>query len=287
MNDKPLFSVLIANYNDAAFINDALRSIDRQTYVNYEIVIVDDGSTDNSRQILESIKGRSNTRIYYNDTNYGCGYTKAKCISLAKGELCGFLDSDDTLTDNALEVMVRTHKQYPEASIVYSKYYYCNKDLSPMYISSHQQSIPKGSSFLQFKRGAISQFATFKKGLYDRTPGINKDLRVAEDLDNYFKLEEVGPTIFIDEPLYYYRNNTGNNTSTNKNVINAVSHEIIAKTDACHRRGLDTKTEVSMIEEIIQTTSNYLLSHSRQYKLGNCIVHPKELIKIIKSHIKK
>lgn len=278
---------MIANYNDAAFINDALSSIEMQTYRNYEVVIVDDGSTDNSREILASLLNRPNTRIFFNDANYGCGYTKAKCISLAKGELCGFLDSDDALTENALEVMVRTHQQYPEASIVYSKYYYCNKDLLPIYISSHQQSIPEGSSFLQFKRGAISQFATFKKELYNRTSGINKELRVAEDLDNYYKLEEVGSTIFINEPLYYYRNNTGNNTSTNKNVINAVSHEIIAKTDACHRRGLDTRTEASMIEEIIQTTSNYLLSHSRQYKLGNCIMHPKELIKIIKSHIRK
>ena len=130
MNDSPLFSIMIANHNDGKYIQEALASVEKQTYKNYEVVIVDDGSDDDSNNILKELESKSNYRVYYNDKNYGCGYTKRKCVELAKGELCGFLDADDALTNEALEVMVEKHLKHPDASLIYSRYHYCDKDLT-------------------------------------------------------------------------------------------------------------------------------------------------------------
>lgn len=286
MNDTPLFSILIANYNDGKYLKDALASVERQTYQNYEVIIVDDCSTDNSKSILQSLEQNPIYHIYYNDQNRGCGYTKRKCVEMSNGDICGFLDADDVLTPDALDIMVESHIKHHDVSIVYSKYYACDNNLSTNYVSSHQCKIPEGSTFLDYKRGSISQFATFKRCKYNVTSGINEQLKIAEDLDLYFKLEEVGKTYFIDKPLYYYRNGTGNNTSLNENVIKAAYWEIIAKTDACKRRNVNIETiEIPCIEEIVNSiisVKGNQTKQTREYKLGNYILHPFLILKKIK-----
>lgn len=283
MNDTPLFSILIANYNDGHYLNDALASVERQTYRNFEVIIVDDCSTDNSKFFLQGLESKSNYHLYFNDKNHGCGYTKRRCVEMANGDVCGFLDADDALTPDALEVMVESHSKHPDTSIIYSRYHFCNRDLAPLFISEHQCTIPEGQSFLEYKRGAISHFVTFKKSFYNMTLGINDQFRIAEDLDLYFKLEEVGKTLFIDNPLYYYRNGTGNNTSLNENVVKASYWEIIAKTEACRRRNLSYETvELPMIEEITNSIVSLKatdIKQTREYKLGNYLLHPRLFFK--------
>lgn len=287
MNNNPLFSIMIANHNDGNYIREALASVEKQTYKNYEVVIVDDGSDDNSKDILKELESKTNYRIFYNDKNHGCGFTKRKCVELSKGEICGFLDADDALTNDALEVMVENHLQHPETSLIYSKYYNCNKDLTSLYVSSHQCTIPEGKSFLDYKRGAISHFVSFKKQFYNKTIGINEHFKIAEDIDLYLKLEEVGKTLFIDKPLYYYRCGTGNNTSLDENTIKAAHWEIIAKTAACQRRDANPNTiEMPIIKEITDSIvflNTKKIIKSREYKLGYYILHPLKIAKKILS----
>ena len=106
MKDNPLFSVLIANYNNGRFLQEAIDSVLAQTYSNWEVVIVDDGSTDESRRVYDQFKEDDRIRVYYNGDNKGCGYTKKHCAKLAKGEVCGFLDPDDVILAEALELSV-------------------------------------------------------------------------------------------------------------------------------------------------------------------------------------
>jgi glycosyltransferase involved in cell wall biosynthesis len=113
INNKPLFSVLIANFNNVKTIDNAIDSVFQQTFKNWEIVIVDDGSTDNSCDIYKKYEQDSRFKIFYNKKNRGCGYTKSQCVELAEGDLCGFLDADDALSKNALEIMVNLHKNKP------------------------------------------------------------------------------------------------------------------------------------------------------------------------------
>src|SRR4030043_677699 len=94
---RPLFSVLIANYNNGKFLKECLQSIFSQTYSNWEIIIVDDASTDNSLLIYKQYLNNNKIKICYNKKNKGVGYTKNKCVLYAKGDICGFIDSDDAI----------------------------------------------------------------------------------------------------------------------------------------------------------------------------------------------
>ncbi|MBR3698947.1 MAG: glycosyltransferase [Bacteroidales bacterium] len=283
MSSNPLFSVLIANYNDGKYLLTTIKSILAQSYQNLEIIIVDDCSTDNSIDVINHFDD-SRIRLYQNDKNYGCGYTKRKCVELANGEICGFVDADDSIVVNALEIMVEAHANHPECSMIYSKFYYTDENLTILSTSEHQCAIPDGESFLTCKRqGAISHFVTFKKDFYQETEGVNSSMRIAEDIDLYFKLEEVGKTLFIPEPLYYYRTFTGNNTSLGKEKIGkAAGWEVIARYAACKRRGLPAELfSFFGLEETISDLTDKAFKEgaesvrkSKSYRFGRALLHP-------------
>ena len=231
----PLFSVLIANYNNGCFLEDTLKSIYNQTYQNWEVIIVDDGSTDNSREIYQKYAEDRRIRVFYNTKNEGCGYTKRKCVDFALGEICGFVDPDDAILPEAIEIMVGSHQDLPQCSIINSKFYYTDLELNVTRAGTFGERIPNGESYLTYGNYAITHFATFKRQCYLVTEGINAKLKVAVDQDLYYKLEETGSSFFINKYLYKYRANP-NSISLNENAIKAIeSHENILK-DAYFRR---------------------------------------------------
>lgn len=283
MSSAPLFSVLIANHNDGKNLDDALQSVFSQSYSNWEIIIVDDASTDNSIQIYEKLSKFENVSIIRNHKQMGCGYTKRSLVEASHGEICGFLDADDCLTSDALEIMVKTHVECPNHSLIYSQYYLADEHLNIIKVSNHQCTIPQGKSFLTYNiPGAISQFATFKKEYYLKTEGMNSLLPVAEDHDLYLKLEEVGEILFIPIPLYYYRTKTGNNTSLN-NQNNAIvfGADLIAFADAYHRRNIIPDNDMFYaLKEMIKDVQNknYLegeqhIKETKSYKIGKVITN--------------
>jgi len=241
MFDPPLFSILIANYNNGRYLQEAIDSVLEQTYTNWEVVLVDDVSTDNSCDIYAKYADDPRFRIYYNEKNSGCGYTKRRCIELAKGELCGFLDSDDALMPQALEVMVKAHTEHPECSLIYSTCFRYSGDRSAeMPIWDFIGTIPENSDFLIYQKKLVSHFVTFKKSYYEKTTGMDPWLRCAEDRDLYYKLEEVGKLLHLPLPLYYYRVNNDNSVSigTRQKDIYAHHYGVCADLNAiCRRMG--------------------------------------------------
>lgn len=234
--DKPLFSILIAQYNNGHFFNDCYKSILEQTYTNWEVIIVDDTSTDDSLKVIKDIiKDDSRFKLFTNNTNKGCGYTKRKCAALATGEISGFLDPDDTLEPIALEKMVKIHLNHPEVSIITSKYYLVDINLQNKTICSNGEAIPANHSYLTYGKGALTHFATFKNSFYKKTKEIDAKFKRAVDQDLYYKLEEVGKHYFLDEILYNYRIND-NSISANQNLYKAQYWHFIAMQDAYERR---------------------------------------------------
>lgn len=210
----PLFSIIMANYNNAKFIQEAIDSVFAQTYTNWEIVIVDDKSTDNSTEIFERYKNDNRFHIYYNEVNSGCGYTKKKCIECSNGTVCGFLDSDDVLMPTALETMIKAHAEHPECSLIYSTCYrYSGNKNEDMPVWDYIGAIPEDEDYLIYRKKLVSHFVTFKRSYYDKCAGMDPYLVSAEDKDLYCKLEEVGKLLHIPVPLYYYRVNNPNSIS--------------------------------------------------------------------------
>lgn len=234
----PLFSILVANYNNGRFLEEALNSIYRQNYKNWEVVIVDDFSTDNSYDIYKGLSNNPRIKIYFNEKNLGAGFTKGKCVEMASGEICGFLDPDDILTDDALEKMVNAHNNKPEVSLIYSLSYHCDENLKIKNINYAPKEIQSGNSYFFNLEWAISHFASFKYNFYKKTEGIDPDLKRAVDQDLYLKLYEVGDTFFLNEVLYYYRIHKSG-ISTNKNVNKAYFWHWVVIINTGKRRGIN------------------------------------------------
>lgn len=105
MDKSPLVSVMLCTYNRAHLIPRAIRSVLSQTYGNFELIIVDDGSTDSTGEIVRTF---SDPRIVYgkHDTNRGVLAARNTCIETARGQLCCWLDDDDELLPDALQKAV-------------------------------------------------------------------------------------------------------------------------------------------------------------------------------------
>lgn len=198
------FSILIAHYNNYQYFTECYDSILKQTYQDYEIILVDDCSIDDSfEKIIELTKGNPKVKLFRNEQNCGVGLTKKRCIELASGEICGFVDPDDTLTENALKVILENYSK--NNIVVYSQFYVCDPLLKPLNLYPHSRSIKNGDKMFFNVFFEATHFFTFKREAYNKTSGINDKLTSAVDQDLYLKLYEIGDFKFVKVPLYYYR----------------------------------------------------------------------------------
>jgi glycosyltransferase involved in cell wall biosynthesis len=232
---QPLFSILIANYNNSAFLHTCINSVIEQTYPNWEIILVDDYSTDDFYQAVSPYLSDSRIKIFRNASNHGCGYTKRKCASHARGRIAAFLDPDDKLEPHALETMAKAHAAHKEYSLIYSTHFICNELLEKKRIADYPKHLPENIPYLLMGDGSIHHFATFKTECYKKTEGIAAANKRAVDQDLYYKLEEQGKVLFIDEPLYHYRIHPSSISNSGKEEEAMLAHFSVIE-EACLRR---------------------------------------------------
>ncbi len=116
--ENPLVSVLIANYNYGQYIGEAIESVLNQTYQNFEIVICDDGSTDNSLEVIKEYAKRDNRIKYIAKGNGGVASALNAAYQMCRAELITFLDSDDVFHKEKIAIIVETLKKHPEAGFI-------------------------------------------------------------------------------------------------------------------------------------------------------------------------
>ncbi len=113
-------SIIIPTYNYAIYLSTAIQSCLNQTYKPIEIIIVDDGSTDDTKEVVKKFDDRI---IYFYQKNGGVSAARNKGLELAKGNYLAFLDSDDYLTSDSIELKMEILKKYPDIGIVFSSTY--------------------------------------------------------------------------------------------------------------------------------------------------------------------
>ncbi len=240
-NNPLLISILVANYNNGRYLQQAIESVFIQEYKNWEIVIVDDKSTDNSASVYERYNNDARFHIYLNDKNRGVGFTKRRCVEMSKGDICCFLDPDDVFVGNdVFDVMIRAHIDHPNASMVYSGMYRADEHLNIKMESPGADIFPFESA-LHTRSWPFHPVIAFKKSSYLKTEGIDAFMKNAEDYDLYYKLEEVGDVIHLDLLQYIQRNNP-NSISLNDNSYKAAVWHSYACIKAMRRRGIDDES---------------------------------------------
>lgn len=232
-----LFSILMAHYNNAVFLPFALKSVIDQTYTNWELIIVDDGSTDDFEKVIAGYENDQRIRVFRNEKNMGAAYTKKKCIDNATGTLAGYLDPDDTIYPDTLKVMAEAHLVKPECSIIHSTHYVCDEKLNILHLAEYPKPLPGNTPYLLIGDGSIHHFVSFKKACYDRTAGLTSTRAYdrASDQDLYYLLEEKGEVFFINRPLHCYRihagsiSNLGNQRATLQQHYTIIQNHCLAR----------------------------------------------------------
>ena len=129
MNKEPLVSIIMPAYNCEKFVADAIKSVIDQVYKNWELIVINDASTDCTKDVITEI-AMSDSRILYceNEKNMGVSKTRNRGINLAKGEWIAFLDSDDMWMSTKLHAQIEFLKENTSANLLFTGASYINEN---------------------------------------------------------------------------------------------------------------------------------------------------------------
>ena len=217
----PLVTVVIPSYNYGHFVTQAVDSALAQTYPRREIVVVDDGSTDDTAQRLSAYGERIR---YIRQANQGLHAARNTGIAAARGELIAFLDSDDLWHPRKLELQVRCFREHPQAGLVAAE---TAATLAggwaalpePMNLVAEQVTLAQllvcsrfGASSVVVRRECLTRLGTFEDGY-----------RGVEDRDLWIRIAAHYPVYHLKWPLWWYREH---GTSMSFGVARMEEHEI-------------------------------------------------------------
>lgn len=203
-------SILIANYNNGKYFKDCYESILSQTYTNWEAIIVDDKSTDDSVEIITGLIGDDpRFHLYKHPVNQGVGIIKSMLIELAIGEICTFLDPDDAIIPEAIENHVKNLQSDSKIAYTYSRLVKCDEKLKPLTEFRAAMQVPNGDPSFFNCPVQIAPLVCFRKNFYEKSGKMDTSKKIAEDQDIYLKMYETGKVKFVDQSDYLYRAHSG------------------------------------------------------------------------------
>jgi len=205
MKKDKLVSVVTATYNMGKYLPIAINSVLNQTYPHVEIHVVDDGSTDNTREIMEQYKDDPRVYYYYQE-NQGQALAKNRGIEESKGEYVAFLDADDMWKPDKLDKQLPLFKTSEEIGVVYS-------DVA--YMDGEGNILPKKSN-KNYYSGWITQYlfvdnfinfnsTVVKRKCLEELGGFDVSLPMSIDWDLWLRISTKYQFVYLDEPTFYYR----------------------------------------------------------------------------------
>lgn len=192
--DHPIVSIVVPAYNGASYLRSAVDSILQQDYPHVELLVFDDGSTDDTRQILEQY----GEKFYWEShNNMGQSATLNKGWSLAKGEILAYLSVDDTLRPKAVSHAVAALAENPQAPVVYGDYNLIDEAGNPLRcVRAPDFDYGRLIAELEVQPGPG---AFFRREAFAFSQGWNPSLRQTPDYDFWLKVGLLGRFIHIGE----------------------------------------------------------------------------------------
>jgi glycosyltransferase involved in cell wall biosynthesis len=228
-----LVSVVIPTYNYGAFVGETVENVLKQTYRNFEIIVVDDGSTDDTQERLEPYADRIR---YIHQQNQGCAAARNTGIQAAKGEWIAFLDSDDLWHPRKLEVQMAYLAKHPDIALLAANHL---EDLSggwPAIDTDHELPAERislediiirsrfGPSCVVARKECFAESGAFDSSL---APG-------AEDRDMWIRIASLFPAAMLRVPLWWYRIHGSSMSYHAENMIRS-ERQVLEKTFAANR----------------------------------------------------
>ena len=201
------FSVIMPLYNKAAYVEKAIRSVLGQTYPHYELIVVNDGSKDNSAVITENLLKDVPNACLINQENAGVAVARNNGVAEAKGSYVCFLDADDWWDVSFLHEMQQFIKDYPEAGIWGTNYWYVKKGKTHVAVPCETGYInyPKlyaNSSAMPLWTGAVCM----SKKIFLEKGGFPKGIKLGEDFLLWTRIALYNKVAFLNKAVAYYNN---------------------------------------------------------------------------------
>ncbi len=201
MSNTPLVSIITPVHNDGPYIGKTIDSVLAQTYGVWELIVVDDGSTDNSTQIIKSYNDRR-IRYFRNDKSMGAAYARNRAIREAKGEYIAFLDGDDWWAPSKLEHQL-DFMQTLKIDFSCTAYYRCLEE------ASEDPSIITAPYVISRKRMIRCDYIGCLTAMYNaKNIGliqISNSIKKRNDYAMWLHVSQKAYCYYLDEPLSYYR----------------------------------------------------------------------------------
>jgi len=222
-------SVIIPTYNSSTTLLQALESVLNQTYKDLEVIVVDDGSTDDTRKTLELYINEKKITYLYQE-NQGCGVARNYGASIAKGEYLAFLDSDDYWHVEKLQKQIDEFAKNPSAVMCYTESYVIDPFQKLIWdVVRTSQGRPRTGKVLPFL--IFNDFITLSSSMvkistFKHVGGFVKeyDLMMFADYDLWLKLAPLGDFCFVPTPLMFYQTRAGSDKRAIKN-----NHKLVAR----------------------------------------------------------
>jgi glycosyltransferase involved in cell wall biosynthesis len=198
----PTVSVILPTYNRAHIVGRAIQSVLDQTYRDFELIVVDDGSADNTE---EMVKGFNDPRIRYirHEMNKGGAAARNTGIEAAQGEYIAFQDSDDEWLSEKLEKQMRIFEKAPaQVGVVYTGFYAIKGD-QKTYIPRPNVKIKEGNIHNELLRGnfVTTQAAVVRRECFERTGIFDERLPRFQDWELFIRISKYYIFNYVDEPL--------------------------------------------------------------------------------------
>jgi glycosyltransferase involved in cell wall biosynthesis len=220
---EPLVSVIIPNYNYGRYLRQTLESVFSQTYKHLEVVVVDDGSKDDSEIIVKSYSGRVR---FVQQKNQGVSAARNRGVKESTGELIAFLDADDLWLPTKLEKQIQRMVQDPAIGLVHCAFQEIDASGKPLEVFLEGMEGWVSREMLLFERPVV--LATGSTGLVRRTTfenvgGFDVKLCTSADWDFCYRISRLQRIGFVPEPLILYRVH-GSNMHAN---IKLMEHDVL------------------------------------------------------------
>ncbi len=224
----PNVSVIIPAYNGARFLPEAIESVLAQTYKDYEIIVVDDGSTDNTKEILKPYFDKIK---YIHQQNQGAATARNTGIRHSQGEYIAFLDADDVWLPEKLHTQVYYLDNNPEVAMVYSRSFTISGDGELISKKSSYKDFPSGEIFnILFLHSFFIYTSTVvvRRRILDTVGLFDESLITSEDRDLWLRIAREFKVSGITKYLCKYRNTDGS-LSKNKEIPFNEKRRVIEK----------------------------------------------------------
>ena len=213
MIDTPKVSIIIATYNRAHYIQETIDSILRQRFRDYELIVIDDGSTDGTRKVLDAYGSQL---CYVYQENAGPSAARNEGVRRAKAAWLAFQDSDDVWLPDHLETLYAYAKDDPSCGMVFANGAYLgspvNQRKTIIPAKKSRRLADQGVRLVDlFDKSIVRlQAALISKQAYQVIGGHDESLRICMDLDLSFRLLMQAPVAYLDHVVFLYRKHDGN-----------------------------------------------------------------------------